>query len=185
MRNKRLIPFLALLLVLALAVSGCSNEVYEDSALKEKTGGIPSSTDGAPSSTGGTPSSTGGTDDDGNGNQPYGSDTLTVAEFIEGKYEDGAWVEGYIIGDCTKSFKYAEFEQPFTHPQAILIADSRDERTKENIVAVQLKTGYKIRSDLNLVDHPGYLGRKILLFGFYAKYLYMAGLKNVSAYVVY
>lgn len=185
MRNKRLIPFLALLLVLAFAVSGCSNEVYEDSALKEKTGGTPSSTGGGSSSTGGGSSSTGGADSDGNGSQPYGSDTLTVAEFIAGNYEDGALVEGYIIGDCTKSFKYAEFEPPFTHPQAILIADSKDERTKENIVAVQLKTNYKIRSDLNLVDHPDYLGHKILLFGYYAKYLYMAGLKNVSAYVVY
>lgn len=114
-----------------------------------------------------------------------GNDTLSVAEFIEGNFDGGVFVEGYVIGDCTKSFKYAEFERPFTHEQALLIADNMDERSKGNIVAVQLKNGTNARNHMNLVDNPGWHGRKVVLFGYWGKYLGMTGLKDLGSYPLY
>lgn len=132
----------------------------------------------------GQSTSNGDDNDNNSGNKDNESkDVLTVEEFINSQPSEGVYVEGYIIGDCTKAFKYAEFEPPFTHEQAVLIADNTDERNKDYIVAVQLPSGTK-RKDLNLVDHPEYLHRKVVLCGSWARYLYMDGLKNLYYYKV-
>ena len=125
------------------------------------------------------------TDDDGenNGNQEPDSYFLSVEEFINCGLGEYKKVEGYIVGDCTKSFKYAEFKPPFTHEQALLIADSIDETDKSHIVAIQLPSGNE-RQSLNLVSHPNFLHRKIIFIGRRDKYLGMAGMKDLQAYVM-
>lgn len=117
------------------------------------------------------------------GESPIRDDTLSVAEFISCDFEGGVFVEGYIVGACTMSYKYAEFEPPFSHPQALLIADSPNERSKSNIVAVELKRK-GVKADLNLVDNPKNYHRKIILYGYWSVYLHMNGMRDVGSYKV-
>lgn len=178
MKAIRLLLTTALMLfVLSSFVVGCSKEELDDTTSEEFPIEDVEGDDGSASD------DNYNDDDDEGINPPQRKDTLSVSEFIEGNFEGGAFVEGYIVGACTKSFKYAQFTPPFSNPQALLIADKRNERDKYSLLAVELKQG-KIRKALNLVDHPQYLGRKVLLFGYRATYLYMAGMKDVGAYKV-
>lgn len=107
--------------------------------------------------------------------------TLTVDEFIAGNVSGGVFVEGYIVGDCTKSWKYAETFPPFTHQQALLLADRAGETRKEYVMTLELKSGSQARSALNLVDHPYLLGHRIKVFGYWGKYLGLPGIKDVGS----
>lgn len=160
---------ITILALLLFGVSGCEKSEYYDEATakgQEQNAGK------------GTPSEGSGNDDD-----APDSNILSVEDFINDEPTEGATVKGYIIGDCTKSFKYAEFEPPFTHEQALLIADTPDERDQDFILAIQLPGGKK-RKDLNLVDHPDHLHRKIIISGVWARYLYMAGMKEITYYKI-
>lgn len=109
-------------------------------------------------------------------------DVVTVQEFIEKDINCQVFVVGYIVGDCTKSISYAEFEPPFTYPQALLIADNMNENRDYMVASVQLKSGSKWRRDLNLVDNPGLYRRKVMFFGFKEKYLGVPGIKSIDAF---
>lgn len=167
--------FLASFLVLLLAITSCGNDDYYDEPEGKETTASQSSDDNDESEEGDNDN------DNNNSNKP--DKVLTVKQFINNDYEGNVYVTGYIVGDCTKSFKYAEFEPPFTHSQALLIADDVDEKVKDYIVAVQLESGRR-RNDLNLVSHPELHQQKITLGGTKARYLYMAGLKEISYYSV-
>lgn len=160
---------------LAMCLASCQKSEYYDDP-----------TEGQQETDAGTDPSSGSDnnekEEDGNEKNPDDV-VFSVSDFIFMRFIDGAYVEGYIIGDCTKSFKYAEFESPFTHNQALLIADSPDERDKDNILAIQLPSGKK-RNDLNLVDHPEYLHRKIIVYGSWSTYLYINGIKDMSYYKI-
>lgn len=182
--------------IFLLTIAGCEkSDYYDDDTTKNNTEQV----DNTKNNSGGSTKNNGGgssNDDNGDGyyddNDDYGggesgtqSDTLTVEQFIYGDVNGGAFVKGYVIGDCTKSFKYAEFEPPFTNPQALLLADNMNERDKGNIISVQLKSGTKARAHMNLVDNPGWYGQQIVLFGYRTKYLGMVGIKDLGAYPLY
>lgn len=176
-----LIAFTALFMLLN---ASCENNDYTEEELNVKEN--PGKTGGSDSDSSDDDDEDYYDDDDNGGSSSHQKhDTLTVAEFINGNFEGGAFVKGYVVGDCTKSFKYAEFEPPFTNPQAILLADDKDERDKDYLLAVQLKSGSKARTYMNLVDNPWWYGKQVVLYGYRATYLGMAGLKDIGSYPLY
>lgn len=189
-RNPNHMILLTLMSALFFILSGCEKSDYYDDPTETTTQKENTSSGGSKSEEGNTGGSNdgeyddGGYDDGGYNDEPgQRNDTLTVDEFIAANFEGGAFVEGYIIGDCTKSFKSSELAPPFTHPQAILLADDPYEQDKEHILAVELKKK-SARRDLNLVDHPEYYRRRVLIFGYPATYLHMAGLRDIGFYEI-
>ena len=67
---------------------------------------------------------------------------FSVADFMSHDFGDkSVWVVGYIVGDCTKNIKNAEWEKPFTYDTAILLADESGETDSEKVIAIQLRAG--------------------------------------------
>ena len=149
---------LAIISLFIMTVSGCQNDEIAEATESEQQPGSSGGDDSGDSGSGGSSSS----GDEGGGSEPsLRYDTLTVAEFVNGNFEGGVFVSGYIVGDCTKSIKNAEFE----------------------LAAIQLPQGKK-RDALNLVDHPEHFRHRITLFGYRTTYLRIAGMKDFSAFYV-
>lgn len=124
--------------------------------------------------------STGG---DGTAENPYG-----VADVLGGKTATGVWVTGYIVGWINTagdkfevSAETATFSVPATINTNLLMAASADETNVSKCIPVQLPSG-AIRSDLNLVDNPGNLGKQVTLKCDITTYFSLNGLKNASIY---
>lgn len=107
------------------------------------------------------------------------SDALTVSQALASIGDEEVWVSGYIVGgDLTSSS--ASFEAPFTSRTNILLGSRSSVSTRESCIAVSLPSG-DLRDELNLVDNPAMLGRKVCLRGDLVESYYgMPGLKNVS-----
>ena len=95
---------------------------------------------------------------------------------------DTAWVWGYIVGGdlTTGSIK---FDPPFEKSSNLAIAASASEHERANCFSVELSKA-AIRSELNLVDHPDNLGKKVFLYGVVSTYFSLPGLKSVTASVL-
>lgn len=131
---------------------------------------------------GGNPSDgDGGTEEPDNTGYETG-DMVSVSEFLKKDIKCQVWLVGRIVGDCTRSKKYAEVEPPFTHSQAILLADNPDEKDIEKMVAVCLTTNKGMRSDLNLQDNPQNHNQYVAVFGFRDSYLGFYGIKKPDGY---
>ena len=89
------------------------------------------------------------------------------------------WVSGYIVGgDLTQSS--ASFEEPFKSRTNILIGPKASTSDRNACIAVQLQAG-SLRENLNLVDNPSCLGRRVCLRGDLVEaYFNLVGLKNLS-----
>ena len=109
-------------------------------------------------------------------------DIVSVSEFLKKDIHCEVWVVGRIVGACTRSRKYAEFEAPFSHSQAILIADNPDEEDSNNVISVCLTTNKEMRSNLNLVDNPLNKNQYVMIFGFRENYLGFLGIKKPYGY---
>lgn len=173
---KTLRILLSVLVLCALCLS-CEKPYQED----EDTPVSGITGDGKPS---GDNESTGG--DEGTGGGDTGGydigDIVTVEEFLNNDINVQVFVDGYIVGDCTKSISNAEFDPPFTYPQALLIADRADESSIDMVMTVSLKSGSKWRAALNLVDHPENYRRRVRVFGFQERYLGVLGIKTIDAF---
>jgi len=66
----------------------------------------------------------------------------------------------------------------------MLIADSPTETVDGNCMPVQLVGGSAVRTAINLVDHPTYIGKKVSVKGDLLAYFSVPGLKAPSAYVL-
>lgn len=109
------------------------------------------------------------------------SDALTVAEAMNAIGEEDVWVSGYIVGGDLSSSS-ASFEKPFSSRTNILIGPRSATTDKSSCLSVQLPAG-ELRDDLNLVDNPGLLGRKVCLRGDIVEAYYsIPGIKNISEY---
>lgn len=109
-------------------------------------------------------------------------DIVSVSEFLKKDIHCEVWVVGRIVGACTRSKKYAEFEAPFSHSQAILIADNPDEEDSNNVISVCLTTNKEMRNNLNLVDNPLNKNQYVMIFGFRENYLGFLGIKKPYGY---
>lgn len=93
----------------------------------------------------------------------------------------GVWVKGYIVGGDLSSSS-ALYAPPFTSRTNFMISDVLNVSSREGCASVELKSG-AVRDDLNLVDHPEYLGRVVYVKGKIVEaYFGLPGIKNVSEY---
>lgn len=106
---------------------------------------------------------------------------LSVSDARSMAGETDVVVCGYIVGgDLTSSS--ASFSKPFSSRTNILIGPRSSTSDKSSCLSVQLPAG-DIRDDLNLVDNPGLMGRKICLRGDIVDAYYgIPGMKNITEY---
>ncbi len=93
------------------------------------------------------------------------------------------WVQGFIVGgDLSSSGSKMNTGPVFEKDTHIAIALRSSVTDKASCLSVELPKG-AIRDALNLKDHPGMLGRRILLRGdIVSAYFGIPGLKNVKEY---
>lgn len=112
---------------------------------------------------------------------PYGSVSVVYAKTHVG---DTVRLWGYIVGGNASQSSFSK-KKPFTSKTHIVVAKESWQSLRENVMAVELPNGY-IRNDLNLVDHPDLIKRKIVLDGVIVDtYFGYPGLKSVTAYKLY
>lgn len=106
---------------------------------------------------------------------------LSVSQAYDKVGEEDVWVCGYIVGgDLTSSS--ASFEKPFSSRTNLLLGPRSSTSEKASCLSVQLPSGH-LREDLNLVDNPQLLGRKVCLRGDIVEAYYgIPGIKNISEY---
>lgn len=135
-------------------------------------------------STGNTDNSTGGDTGSSNGTQNNPSDDsyMTVGMFLDAAEEEDLGVAGYIVGTAYKNIKNADFEAPFEYSTALLLADDRNETSLDRVITIELKSGSKMRNELDLTVHPELQYRRLAVRGKKVKYLYTWGIKGASSY---
>lgn len=106
------------------------------------------------------------------------SDALTVSQAIASAGEEDVWVSGYIVGGDLSSSS-ASFSPPFTSRTNLVLGPRSSTTSRSSCLSVSLPSGY-IRDELNLVDNPSLLGRKVCLKGDVVESYYgLPGLKNL------
>ena len=84
-----------------------------------------------------------------------------------------AWVQGYIVGavksgdshNTVTSNDDIDWAAPFGRATNVLIADDPSCNEVNNCIIVKLPSGKPLRSQVNLVDHPDNLGKKLAVLG--------------------
>jgi hypothetical protein len=107
------------------------------------------------------------------------SDALTVSQAAASAGEEDVWVSGYIVGGDLTSTS-AVYKAPFTSRTNLLLGPRSSTSSRASCISVSLPSGH-IRDDLNLVDNPSMLGRKVCLRGDIVEAYYgMPGLRNLT-----
>lgn len=118
------------------------------------------------------------------GNENKGSDVadaMTILEAQSSAGSKGVWVCGYIVGGDLTSAN-ASFDEPFSSRTNILLGPKSSSVDKEACLSVQLPAG-SLRDELNLVDNPQNLRRKVYIRGdIVDAYFGIPGIKNISQY---
>ena len=104
---------------------------------------------------------------------------LTVSQARTMAPKNNVWVSGYIVGgDLTTAS--GNFEEPFKSKSNLILGPRSSTTDRSVCIAVQLPSG-SIRDELNLVDNPSLLGRKVCLHGnLVTDYFNLVGLKNLD-----
>ena len=99
--------------------------------------------------------------------------------------EKSVWVCGYIVGgDLSSAKEGISFTPPFTSMTCLAIASRSSVTSKSSCMSVKLPKG-DIRTEINLADNPGLIGRKIYLKGdLIAAYFGIPGIENITEYVL-
>ncbi len=106
---------------------------------------------------------------------------LSVSQAKANAGAKGVWVYGYIVGGDFTS-RALRFEKPFKSKTNLALASKTSADKREDCLSVQLEKG-KLRDELNLVEHPEFLGRKIYFKGdIVASYYGITGIVNISEY---
>ena len=98
----------------------------------------------------------------------------SVAQALVRPDETAVWVTGFIVGARTTGGWSNDSQTN------IVIADIAGESDLNNCMAIQLPTG-SIRNELNIVDNPSNVNKKILLNGNLVSY-FGRGIQNVTSY---
>lgn len=118
-----------------------------------------------------------------NGRGESDEQPLTVSQARASVGEEDVWVSGYIVGGDLTSAS-ASFSEPFTSRTNILLGSRSKTDDREVCVSVQLASG-DIRDNLNLVDNPQLLGRKVCVKGDIVEAYYgLTGIKNVNEFKI-
>ncbi len=114
-----------------------------------------------------------------NGKGESDETSYTVSQAKASVGEEDVWVSGYIVGGDLTSAS-ASFEAPFSSKTNLLLGSRTSSSDREACIAVQLPSG-KVRDDVNLVDNPNMLGKKVCFKGdIVESYFGITGLKNVT-----
>ena len=115
----------------------------------------------------------------GNGKGDSEAMALTVSQAKASVGEKDVWVSGYVVGgDLTSSS--ASFEGPFTSKTNLVLGSRTSTDDRQSCISVALPAG-NIRDNLNLVDNPQMLGRKICVKGDIVEAYYgLVGIKNIT-----
>lgn len=115
----------------------------------------------------------------GKGSSP--SDAMTVSQALLSAGEEDVWVSGYIVGGDLTSAS-ASFQGPFKSKTNIILGPRSSSSSRSSCISVSLPQGV-LRDDLNLLDNPSMLGKKVCLRGdIVDSYYGMVGLKNLTDY---
>lgn len=113
------------------------------------------------------------------GGESSSASAYNVTEAKQHIGEDGAWVEGYIVGIATNTSKFS-FSAPFSKNTNIVIGLRSSSTDPEYLMSVELPKG-DIRDDLNLMDNPGLLGSTVRVCGeIVSAYYGIPGIKNLK-----
>lgn len=104
---------------------------------------------------------------------------LTVNQAMASVGKEDVWVSGYVVGgDLTQTS--ASFQKPFESKTNIIIASRSTVKDRDVCIAVALPNG-QLRNEMNLVDNPEMLGRKVFIRGDIVESYYgLVGLKNIT-----
>lgn len=99
--------------------------------------------------------------------------------------EKNVWITGFIVGgDLSSTKNGVSFTAPFTSRTNLAIAARSSVAEKSSCLSVQLAKG-RFRDELNLVDNPALLGKKIFLKGnVVGAYYGIPGIQDLSDYAV-
>lgn len=112
---------------------------------------------------------------------PYGSVSVVYAKTHIG---DTVSLYGYIVGGDASTSSFSK-RGPFTSKTHIVVAKENWQSLRENVMAVELPNGL-IRKELNLVDNPQMVQKKIVIDGVIVdSYFGKPGLKSVTSYKLY
>ncbi len=128
---------------------------------------------------------------DGTEDSPFTVEQIAAMSTSNGQnlYTD-VWAMGYIVGSVTTgTINYASdenvnFEVPALVATNILLAGSPDERDWNKCISVNLPAKTDIRSELNLLDNPGNLGKELRIKGNITKYVGLSGIKEPTAFIL-
>ena len=118
----------------------------------------------------------------GDGSAGTYSNPYTVASALATGTGTGVYVKAYIVGYISGQVlaEGAHFTAEGCDVKTnLIIAGSASETDLSKCMPVQLPNG-AIRTGLNLVDNPSYLGKEVLLYGNIEKYFGATGLKTVT-----
>src|SRR5690606_27994465 len=88
------------------------------------------------------------------------------------------WINGYIIGSFTGTGVKSYTPEPASAKRTVVaLADRSNETDIDAIFPVELPAG-KLRDEVNLLDNPYNLGKRINIKGDIEKYYSAPGLKN-------
>ncbi|MDE7116673.1 MAG: immune inhibitor A, partial [Muribaculaceae bacterium] len=102
----------------------------------------------------------------------------------------GVWVTGYIVGYVDTGIKsYAtdessKFSAPATVATNLLLANTPDEKDWNKCISVNLPSGSEARTQLNLKDNAGNLGKLLTIQGTVTRYVGISGVKEPTAFTL-
>lgn len=109
--------------------------------------------------------------------------SMGITQAMASVGQEDVWVAGYVVGGDLSSAS-ASFDEPFSSRTNLLLGPKPGTSSRSSCLAVQLPTG-SLRDDLNLVDNPEILGRRLCLKGdVVASYYGLVGIKNMTDYVL-
>lgn len=119
------------------------------------------------------------------------ADLLAMPVKVDGKTQTNiasAYVKGYIVGFCKSGSGKIENLASFGTADAVfsnvILADDKSCNDGKLCVAVQLPSKSDIRSNVNLSDNPGNLGKSLLVAGNVTDYFDKVGVKTPTAYTL-
>ena len=108
---------------------------------------------------------------------------LKVADLTMFLGAEDVWVCGYIVGGDVSTSKVS-FDPPFTKESHLALADNVKASTREECAAIELPSSGDMRDAVNLVDHPGYIGRKLYVKGDIENYFGYPGVKSIKEFLL-
>lgn len=101
--------------------------------------------------------------------------------------ESSQWVKGYIVGyiptgGASTTLPYAVFSADGAIASNLVLGPTADCTDPSHCIPVQLVSGSAIRTAVNLLDHPGNLGKLLTIKGNLIKYCGAPGVKEPTDY---